>query len=253
MEHELKGALDREEFLLYYQPKVDLHSRHLIGVEALLRWQHPVKGLVSPGDFIPVLENTGLIAPVGRWVIHQACRQAQEWKKKGLDIKISVNVSAQQFDDDRLISSIRESLRHTGLQGSSLEVELTETVLMQHVSQAAVVLESLSSRGITVALDDFGKGYSSLSYLQHLALDIIKLDKQFVLGLPESKDDMVLVQTIVTMAHNLGKKVLAEGVEREDQVLALQEMGCDYAQGFLFSRPVQPEEIFAKYSDGSAS
>lgn len=158
-------------------------------------------------------------------------------------------------DDDMLISSIRESLRHTGLQGSNLEVELTETVLMQHVSQAAVVLESLSSWGITVALDDFGKGCSSLSYLQHLALDIIKLDKQFVLSLPESKDDMVLVQTIITMVHNLGKKVLAEGVEREDQVLALQEMGCDYAQGFLFSRPIPPEEIIAKYSDadGSAS
>lgn len=247
LEHELRGALEREEFLLYYQPKMDLGSEQPVGAEALLRWQHPEKGIVCPGDFIPVLEKTGMIAPVSRWVIHQACRQAKEWRKQGGYIKIAVNVSARQFDDDRLISTIRESLGQTGLEGSSLEIELTETVLMQYVSRAAEILEILSRWGVSVALDDFGKGYSSLSYLQQLPLDTIKLDKQFVLRIPDSKDDMVLVRTIVDMAHNLGKKVLAEGVEREDQVRALLEMGCDYAQGFFYSPPVPPEEFAVRY------
>ncbi|MCF8111409.1 MAG: EAL domain-containing protein [Desulfobacteraceae bacterium] len=250
LENELRGALERKEFILYYQPKVDLESGDLIGVEALLRWQHPVRGLISPGEFIPVLEKTGMIVPVSRWVVNQACGQIKTWQEHGFHTRVSVNISARQFGDEHLINMIRESLTNTDVQAKYLEIELTETLLMQHVSRAAVILETLSDWGIKVALDDFGKGYSSLSYLQQLALDTIKLDKQFVTGLPDNKDDMVLAQTIVNMAHNLGKKILAEGVETQDQLKALQEMGCDYAQGFLFGRPTPPEQILAKYSSG---
>ena len=248
LEHELKSALERDQFLIYYQPKVDLQSRQILGVEALLRWQHPEKGLVSPGEFIPVLEKTGMINLVSQWVIQQVGRQLRAWQEEGIQTKVSVNISAQQFDDDQLIKSIRECMRGNGIDGKQLEVELTETALMNNIYRATVSLETLSGWDVSVALDDFGKGYSSLSYLQQLALDIIKLDKQFVLGLPESKNDMILVQTIVDMAHNLGKKVLAEGVEREDQVQALLEMGCDYAQGFLFSRPMPAEQVASLFS-----
>ncbi|MCF8030759.1 MAG: EAL domain-containing protein, partial [Desulfohalobiaceae bacterium] len=241
LEHDLKKALLNEEFFLCYQPQIDLRSGRVMGLEALLRWEHPQRGIVSPGEFIPVLEQTGMIATADKWVIHRVCEQLRSWQENGVMVKTSVNLSAQELSNDATIEVFRAALEENGVHPESLEVEITETALMKNVDRASRILQTLSSWGVRVALDDFGKGYSSLSYLQQLAINTIKIDKQFVDGLPESEDSVTLVQTIIAMAHNLGKKVLAEGVEHEEQRQKLIELGCDYGQGFLWSHP-QPVE-----------
>ncbi|MDZ7760641.1 MAG: EAL domain-containing protein [Desulfovermiculus sp.] len=241
LEHDLKQALTNEEFFLCYQTQIDLRTGRIVGLEALLRWEHPQRGIVSPGEFIPVLENTGMIASVDEWVIHRVCKQLGSWQEKGIFMKTSVNLSAQELNDEGTIEVVRAALEAHGVRADTLEVEITETGLMTNVDRASQILQSLSNWGVRVALDDFGKGYSSLSYLQKLPINIIKIDKGFVNGLPEDKDSVTLVQTIIAMAHNLGKEVLAEGVERQEQRQKLCEMGCDYGQGFLWSRP-QPVE-----------
>ncbi|MFO7803105.1 MAG: EAL domain-containing protein, partial [Desulfovermiculus sp.] len=244
LEHDLKQALATEEFFLYYQPQVDLRSGSFVGLEALLRWEHPEKGVISPGEFIPMLESTGLIASADAWVIHNVCKQLKCWQDGGIFMKTAVNLSYQDFNDDEIIEVIRNALEENNLQAGSLEVEITETGLMENVERTARILQTFSGWGVGVALDDFGTGYSSLSYLHKLPLNIIKIDKGFVDGLPDNKDSVTLVHTIIAMAHNMGKEVLAEGVEREGQRQKLCELGCDYGQGFLWSRP-QPAESLA--------
>ena len=237
LEHDLKQALTNEEFFLCYQSQIDLRTGRIMGLEALLRWQHPQRGIVSPGEFIPVLEHTGMIASAGEWVIRRVCKQLGSWQQKGIIVKTSVNLSAQELSNDATIEVFRAALKENGVHPENLEMEITETALMENVDMASRILQTFSSWGVRVALDDFGKGYSSLSYLQQLAINTIKIDKQFVDGLPENRDSVTLVQTIITMAHNLGKEVLAEGVEHEEQRQKLIELGCDYGQGFLWSRP----------------
>ena len=243
LEHDLKQALGNEEFFLCYQSQIDLRSGRIVGLEALLRWKHPKRGVISPGEFIPVLEQTGMIASVDAWVIRTVCRQLKSWQECGIFVKASVNLSAQELGNDATIEVVRAALEKNGVYPQNLEVEVTETSLMENVDQASRILQTLSSWGVMIALDDFGKGYSSMSYLQKLAINIIKIDKQFVDGLPENKDSVTLVQTIIAMAHNMGKEVLAEGVEREEQRQKLYELGCDYGQGFLWSRPQPVENI----------
>jgi PAS domain S-box-containing protein len=240
----LKHALANEEFFLCYQTQIDLRTGRIVGLEALLRWEHPQKGIISPGEFIPVLENTGMIAAVDEWVIHRVCKQLGSWQAKGMFMKTSVNLSAQELNDEGTIEVVKAALEANGVRVESLEVEITESGLMTNVDRASRILQTLSSWGVRVALDDFGKGYSSLSYLQKLPVNIIKIDKGFVDGLPKDKDSVTLVQTIIVMAHNLGKEVLAEGVEREEQRQKLCELGCDYGQGFLWSRPQPAESLF---------
>ena len=241
LEHDLKQSLANEEFFLCYQTQIDLRTGRIVGLEALLRWEHPQRGLVSPGEFIPVLENTGMIAAVDEWVIHKVCKQLRSWQEKNISIKASVNLSAQELTDVGTIEVVKAALEASGVRAETLEVEITETGLMTNMHRASQILQAFSNWGVRIALDDFGKGYSSLSYLQKLPINIIKIDKGFVDGLPEDKDAVTLVQTIITMVHNMGKEVLAEGVEREEQWQKLLELGCDYGQGFLWSRP-QPVE-----------
>jgi diguanylate cyclase (GGDEF)-like protein/PAS domain S-box-containing protein len=241
LEHDLKRALKNEEFLVYYQPQIDFRTGRILGVEALLRWNHPEKGIVAPSEFIPVLERIGMIAATDQWVLHKVCEQLRSWQAEGLFLNASVNLSAQELNSERIIRVIREALNRTGLHGSYLEIELTESEIMGNVQQASEILRTLSDWGIRIALDDFGKGYSCMSYLQQLPISIIKIDKEFVDGLPGREDSVTLVQTIVAMAHNLGKKALAEGVESESQARILRELGCDYGQGFLWGRP-RPHE-----------
>ena len=241
LEHDLKKALANEEFFLCYQTQIDLRTGRIVGLEALLRWAHPQRGIVSPGEFISVLEQTGMIAAVDEWVIHRVCKQLGSWQKRGIFMKTAVNLSARELCSDAIIEVVRTALSENKLQAGNLGVEITETDLMENVEQTSRILQTLSSWGVRVALDDFGTGYSSLSYLQKLPINIIKIDKEFVDGLPENKDSVTLVQTIIAMAHNLGKEVLAEGVEREEQRQKLIDLGCDYGQGFLWSRP-QPVE-----------
>jgi len=243
LEHDLKQALTNEEFFLCYQPQIDLRSGRIVGMEALLRWNHPERGVVSTGEFIPVLEHTGMIASADEWVIHRVCEQLRSWQDSSVSVKASVNISAQELGNDATIEVVRAALEENDVCAENLEVEITETSLMENVDRASWVLQTLSSQGVKVALDDFGKGYSSLSYLQQLAINIIKIDKQFVDGLPENQDSVTLVHTIIAMAHNLGKEVLAEGVEREEQRQKLLELGCDYGQGFLWSRPQPVEKL----------
>jgi len=243
LEHDLKQALENEEFFLCYQSQIDLRTGRVVGLEALLRWEHPQRGVISPGEFIPVLEQTGMIASADAWVIHRVCKQLISWQEEGIFVRASVNLSAQELNDEATIEVVRAALEENGVHPENLEVEITETDLMENVDRASRILQTLSSWGIGVALDDFGKGYSSLSYLQKLAINTIKIDKQFVDGLPEDPDSVTLVQTIIAMAHNLGKKVLAEGVESEEQRQKLLELGCDYGQGFLWSRPNPVREM----------
>ncbi|MGM0425087.1 MAG: EAL domain-containing response regulator [Thermodesulfobacteriota bacterium] len=246
LEHDLKQALTNEEFFLCYQPQIDLHSGSIMGLEALLRWNHPQRGVVSPGEFIPVLENTGMIAAADEWVINRVCEQLASWQQRGIYVKTSVNLSAQEFNNDAIIEVVRTALKENNLDAGHLELEITETGLMENVERTSRILQTFSSWGVSVALDDFGTGYSSLSYLQKLAYNTIKIDKEFVLGLPENQDSVTLVQTIIAMAHNMGKEVLAEGVELEEQRQKLCELGCDYGQGFLWSRPQPVEDLSLK-------
>ena len=243
LEHELKRALENNEFAIFYQPQVSLKDRRIIGMEALIRWHHPEKGLVSPQDFIPLLEKTGLIVPVTRWLISTVCNQIRNWHKQGLYMAVSVNISAEHFDSLDLIETTKEALNETGIDPHYLGMEITESTVMQDISGASKILEELAGWGVKISLDDFGKGYSSLSYLQRLSIDTIKIDRYFIYDIPKNSQNITLANTIVTMAHNLGKEVLAEGVETEEQARILQDLNCDYAQGFLFGRPQPPDKL----------
>ncbi|MEJ7819126.1 MAG: EAL domain-containing protein [Rubrobacteraceae bacterium] len=245
-ESSLRRALEREEFELYYQPQVDLHTGRIVGAEALLRWNHPEQGIVSPARFIPVLEQTGMILAVGAWVMETACKQTREWRDRGLlpDLRISVNLSAKQFAQRDLGEIISDILERTGLDPDAMELEVTESLLMEDTEESNLKLRQLkANRGVRVSIDDFGTGYSSLAYLKRFPLDVLKIDQSFVRDLTEESDDASIVSAIVSLAHNLRLKVIAEGVETAAQLDYLRRQSCDEAQGYYFSRPLPADEF----------
>jgi diguanylate cyclase (GGDEF)-like protein/PAS domain S-box-containing protein len=247
LESELRLALARDELLLHYQPKIDLVSGRMAGVEALLRWQHPSRGLVGPGEFIGLAEDRGLIVPLGRWVMQAACRQIQAWRQAGLGVApVAVNLSARQFAHDALVGDLQDAMHRYGVSPAELEVELTESALMADPDRASDVLHRLADLGMRIAIDDFGTGYSSLSYLKRFPAQTVKIDRSFICGLPGDADDAAITQAVIAMAHSLGLKVVAEGVETDLQLQMLQRIGCDEAQGYLLGRPMPAIDLSAR-------
>jgi diguanylate cyclase (GGDEF)-like protein len=246
LESALRRALERREFALHYQQKVDLRTGEIIGAEALVRWSHPEWGLVRPARFIPIAEETGLIVPLGEWVVHEAARQCRAWREAGLNPGVvSVNLSARQFRQEGLVRTVSRILEETGLDPASLEMELTESMVMHNVETAIATLQGLKSLGISLSVDDFGTGYSSLSYLKDLPIDTLKIDRAFVrdIGTGAEAEDGILAQAIISLGHAMHLKVIAEGVETDAQVHFLKRHGCDQVQGFLYGEPVPPEQF----------
>ena len=254
LETDLRKALDNNELFLCYQPQVDLLTGRWIGLEALIRWQHPVLGLISPAKFIPIAEETGLIEPIGHWVLQAACAQYQRWRSVGFpNLRLAVNLSAHQFHRSHLVRSIMQILKASELDPKYLELEVTESAAMDDVGAAIETLKELSNAGMQIAMDDFGTGYSSLSVLKHFPLDTIKIDRSFVMDLVESPSDAAIAATIIALAKGLNFKVLAEGIETPEQVDVLSDMGCDYAQGYWFSRPLSVQAIDEMLANGTFS
>jgi diguanylate cyclase (GGDEF)-like protein/PAS domain S-box-containing protein len=250
LESDLRHALEQNEFVLYYQPQFSGDGKRLTGAEALLRWRHPRRGLVPPGDFIPVLEELGLVVDVGDWVISEACRQLKAWHQARVRVpKVSVNISARQFSDGQLGTRIATILKETGLPPACLELELTESILMREVSEAMQILAGLKNLGLSIAVDDFGTGYSSLNYLKQFPIDVLKIDRTFVDGLPSGEQDAQIARAIIAMAHSLNLAVIAEGVETHEQLDFLREHGCDEVQGYLFGRPMPASRFEAQFSN----
>jgi diguanylate cyclase (GGDEF)-like protein/PAS domain S-box-containing protein len=244
LERELHQALERKEFRLHYQPQVDAFSGEITGAEALLRWQHPERGLIPPAEFLPVLEESGLIAPVGEWVLHEACQQARAWRTSGLPpLVMAVNLSGRQFDHGNLAGYVAQLLETTGLEPHYLELEITETILMENRTDAPATLRALKQLGVKVAVDDFGTGYSSLSYLKQFEVDRLKIDRSFVRDVPQDVNDVAIVRAILSMARALRLEVTAEGVESQAQLAFLQKYRCNALQGYLFSPPVDAEQF----------
>ena len=244
LERKLRQAVERNEFELWYQPQYRTHDGHLIGVEALLRWRHPVDGLIPPDRFIPVCEETGLIVPVGKWVFDTALTQARRWREAGFaPLRMSVNVSARQLRDSRIIEELTPLLDRHGVKPGQLEIELTESSVMERPDQAAILLARLKGLGISLAIDDFGTGHSSLAYLKRFPLDRLKIDRSFVADIEDDSNDAAIVSAAISLAHNLGLQVVAEGVETAEQAVMLKHLGCDELQGFHFSRPLPVDEI----------
>lgn len=244
METDLRRAVEREEFFVVYQPIVSLETARLIGFEALVRWQHPERGLISPVDFIPVAEETGYIIPIGQWVLEESCRQLHQWNEllpKGTPLTISVNLSGKQFAQNNLIGQITETLSRTGIDPHALKLEITESVVVENMETATDMLNQLRAIGIQLSIDDFGTGYSSLSYLHRLPIDTLKIDRSFITQMIKNNENAEIVRTIVSLAKNLSMSLIAEGVETTEQLEQLQQLGCDNGQGYLFSKPVTAE------------
>lgn len=244
METSLRRALERREFLLHYQPKFSLETGEMTGVEALIRWQHPALGMVSPRDFIGIAEESGLILPIGEWVLLAACQQVKGWHDEGFaQVKLAVNLSTKQFRQSRLKETLAVVLAETGFDPRNLEFEITESVLMENTTAVSEVLAELKAMGISISVDDFGTGYSSLSYLKRFPIDALKIDRSFVRDIPADHDDAAIVRAIIAMSRSLRMKVIAEGVETDEQQQFLRAEGCDEIQGYLSGRPVPPEEF----------
>jgi EAL domain-containing protein (putative c-di-GMP-specific phosphodiesterase class I) len=244
VEEGLRRALERKEFALHYQPKINLRTGAITGAEALIRWMHPTRGTVPPAQFIPVAEDCGLILPIGAWVLREACEQARAWVDEGLPVTtMAVNVSALEFRDEHFLNGLFDILNETGLDPSSLELELTESVLMKRPQITASILQALRERGVQVAVDDFGTGYSSLSYLRKFPVDALKIDRSFVRQISSAGEDTILVAAVIAMARSLKLRVVAEGVETLEELAFLRAHQCDEAQGHYFSPPVLPQQF----------
>jgi diguanylate cyclase (GGDEF)-like protein/PAS domain S-box-containing protein len=244
IEESLRRALERQEFALHYQPTVNLKTGAITGAEALIRWTHPTRGPVAPAQFIPVAEDCGLILPIGQWVLREACKQARAWADAGLPLAtMAVNISAMEFRNDNFLESVFAILRETGLDPRSLELELTESVLMKRAESAASVLQTLRAGGVQLAVDDFGTGYSSLSYLRKFPIDALKIDQSFVHQITTAPDETTIVTAVIGMGRSLKLRVVAEGVETQEELQFLQAHHCDEAQGYYFSRPVLPQHF----------
>jgi diguanylate cyclase (GGDEF)-like protein len=246
LETALRYALEREQFSLHYQPKVDLVSGQITGVEALLRWTHPNLGVVPPIQFIPLAEETGLIVPIGRWVLKEACAQNMAWQHRGLrPVAMAVNLSPRQFADGHLLQDVDEALAASGMSPVLLQLEVTESMVMRNVSRAVKVLDAIRNRGIRLAIDDFGTGYSSMSLMKHFPIDTIKIDRSFVRDLSRDSEDQAIARAIISMGKALGMTVVAEGVETAEQQAFLRDHACDEMQGFLFSKPLPAQKLAA--------
>jgi diguanylate cyclase (GGDEF)-like protein len=252
LETALRRALDRDQFALHYQPKVDIATGQITGVEALLRWTHPDLGVLPPMQFIPLAEETGLIVPIGRWVLKQACAQNMAWQRCGLrPVSMAVNLSPRQFVDERLLQDIDDALAASGMSAVLLQLEVTESMVMRNVSRAVKVLDAIQSRGIRLAIDDFGTGYSSMSLMKQFPIDTIKIDRSFVRDLPNDSEDQAIAQAIISMGKALGMTVVAEGVETAEQEAFLRDHACDEMQGYLFSKPVPPQQLAELLGSGA--
>jgi len=252
MGQELRGALERRELFLEYQPQLSIETGEISGVEALLRWRHSARGLVPTESFIAAAEASGLIVPIGDWVLRTACIQAQSWQSRhGLAMRVGVNLSAVQFRDSRLVDTVEEALTESGLAPELLELELTESILLQAGQPVEDAMKRLQKLGVRFALDDFGKGYSSLEYVRRCPLDRLKIDRSFVQGIGDGKPDPVIVSLVTVLGQKLGLEVIAEGVETEAQLEFLSGEGCRQVQGFYFSRPLPADEIDRLLREGS--
>jgi EAL domain-containing protein (putative c-di-GMP-specific phosphodiesterase class I) len=238
LEMDLRVALERNEFFLVYQPTFDLRDMSPTGVEALIRWSSPTRGVVQPDDFIPLLEETGLITEVGKWVLEEACRQGAAWRETGYEIGMAVNVSARQLDTDEFVAEVRDALSHSGLQPSALTLEITETTLMRDAEQTARRLTTIKGLGVRMAIDDFGTGYSSLAHLQRFPVDALKIDGSFISGLTDNQEGETLLHALVQLGKALSIETLAEGIEQPRELSLLQDENCDSGQGFLYARPL---------------
>ena len=244
LESGLRKAIENNELVVFYQPLIDLSTNKVSGMEALLRWQHPERGMVSPGDFIPLAEETGLIEPIGDWVLRAACQQNKKWQDAGYPpVKVSVNMSARQFSKKNLVENITNILDETGLKPEYLGIEITESVIMQDVKSTISKLQKLHNMGISLSIDDFGTGYSSLSYLKLFPINDLKIDRSFVFNITTDSTDAAIALSIIVLAHSMNLNVVAEGVETMEQLEVLRKQGCDIVQGFLFSRPISAEEF----------
>lgn len=244
LESDLRAALDRRELAMHYQPQVSLDSGRLVGVEALMRWDHPGRGWVSPGTFIPIAEHSDLIHPLGDWAFSESCRQLQEWGKQAAGVRMAVNVSARQFRGPGFTETVAQAIDRSGVDPACLELELTESVLVDNQNMTARTLDNLKSVGVKIAVDDFGTGYSSLSYLSRLPIDCLKIDRAFLRNIPGERHDTAIVQAIISLADSLALDVIAEGIETEEQLVFLRDHGCPEGQGFLFAKPVPAGDVF---------
>jgi diguanylate cyclase (GGDEF)-like protein/PAS domain S-box-containing protein len=240
LEAGLRRAIERGELRLLYQPKIELASKRVIGAESLVRWQHPSLGLVSPARFIPVAEDSGLIVPLGEWVLRAACEQIRKWQQQGHELQVAINVSARQFQERNLADLVMGVVKESGVDPCFVEIELTESAVMRDADASISTLERIKSGGISIAIDDFGTGYSSLSYLKRLPLDMLKIDQSFVRDITTDNNDAAIVRAIIGLARSLGIKVIAEGVEDDEQLSFLNAHGCNYGQGYLFGKPLEP-------------
>lgn len=244
LENDLRRALDRNEFEVFYQPKINMRDRRVVGAEALARWRHPELGLVSPSEFIPLAEETGLIVPLGEWILRRACEQMTTWRESGFaPLQVSVNLSPRQFHERDLLENVAQIVRETKVDATCLELELTESSLIENAESAVETLLRLKKMGLKISIDDFGTGCSSLGYLKLFPLDVLKIDRTFMREAATDSHDAAIVMAIITLAQNLGLKVVAEGIEAEEQLKFLRPLNCDEWQGFLFSKPVAAEEF----------
>jgi diguanylate cyclase (GGDEF)-like protein len=244
LESGLRKALDNDELVVHYQPVINLEDKKLIGMEALLRWKHPEKGMVSPADFIPLAEETGLIESIGKWVLRAACAQNKKWQDAGYPpVTMSVNMSARQFNKKNLVETIGEILEETGLRPEYFCIEITESIIMKDVESTITKLNQLHKMGISLSIDDFGTGYSSLNYLKLFPIDNLKIDRSFVFNITSDSTDAAIAASVILLAHSMNLKVTAEGVETNEQLEMLRRQGCDYVQGFFFSKPIAAEKF----------
>ena len=244
LENDLRRAVENEEFEVYYQPIVALLSGRVTGFESLVRWHHPERGFVSPGDFIPLAEETGLITEIDAWVLRESCRRMKEWTQEIRSdgpLTVSVNLSSKHFAQPDLVERVEQTLRATGLDARHLKIEITESAVMDNADTAATLLTRLRELGIQLSIDDFGTGYSSLSYLHRFPVNTLKIDRSFISRMCEGEENTEIVRTIITLAGNLGMSVVAEGVEAVEQHEMLKSLRCDYGQGYLFSKPVNAQ------------
>jgi EAL domain-containing protein (putative c-di-GMP-specific phosphodiesterase class I) len=250
LEAELRNAVERDELCMYYQPKVELASGRIVGVEALLRWRHNGENLIPPGKFIPIAEETGLIVSIGEWVFRAVCRQLAAWRAAGMVWPVSINLSARQFRDPKLLQCLAAIQEETGVETGLLELEISENTVMDNPKHSAEVLRALHEHGLSLSIDDFGAGYSSLAYLKRFPMNALKIDQSLVSQIATDANDAAIVRVIITLAHNLGLKVIAEGVETVEQQEFLLRQGCDIVQGFYYGRPAPPEEFFHRFAGG---